>query len=129
MEARTTKLEKIKKFIKSKWKWIAGGAIALVALLVSLFQRRETRSMLQNQKDTSEKILNAEKESRERLEKAIEEIKIEEEIKTEKVKEKFKSEKKKLESIKEEEKTKINSLAKSIADLTGAEHVEIDSKK
>lgn len=129
MEARTTKLEKIKEFIKSRWKWIAGGAIALVALLVSLFQRRENKAMLQNQKDTSEKIINAEKEAKERLEKAIDEIKIEEKIKTEKVKEKFKSEKEKLESIKEEEKTKIDSLADSIADLTGAEHVKIDSKK
>ena len=129
METRTTKLEKAMTFIKDKWKWFAAGTIAVVSLLIALFQKRETSSMLKNQKDTSEKIINAEREAKAKLDKVIEEIKVHEDKQVEKVKQKFKSEKKKLESIKEKEESEIDSVAKSISDLTGAEHVIVKDKK
>ena len=129
METRPSKLEKIKYFIKLRWKWILAGAATIVALLVSLFQRRDTNRMLKNQKETSEKIISAEKQAREQLESNTQAIEEKKQDDLKKVGQKYKKEEKRLESEIEKEKTDISSVAKSISDLTGAEHVIIEEDK
>lgn len=129
METRPSKLEKIKDFIKLRWKWILAGAATIIALLVSLFQRRETAEMLKNQKETSEKIIKAEKEAREELESKTRDIEEKKQTELKKVDQKYKKEEKRLESEIEKEKSDMSSVAKSISDLTGAEHVTIKEDK